>query len=567
MKENVVVIGAVALGSKAACRYKRLRQDANVTLIDKDDYISYGGCGIPFYVAGDVSDEKQLRSTSFHMTRDEDFFLNDKGVLAMTGTEVMKIDRVNKTVHIKKRNDEENDIPYDKLVIATGSKPRRLDIPGISLGNVFNVSSLGDAIALKQKIIEGGINNAVIIGAGFIGLEMAQALADMWEIETTVIEYFDQIMPGFISKTFAMMGQCGMEENGVKFHLGEVVQSLEGDDRVRAVKTDKQTLKADMVIMSVGVVPDTALAKEADLEISQAGHIIVNDRMQTSDPDIFAGGDCVQITNLVTDKPFYVPLGSMANRQGRVIGTNLAGGDARFKGSAGGFVVKIFDKSMAGAGLSIETAKKEGFDAVSVQAAQFDRAHFYPEKEIIYLELVADRKTGRVLGIQGFGGAGSEMVRRIDAVSPLIMAGARVEDVSNLELAYSPPFASAMDIVNAVANATDNLLNGLYKPVRVEEFIDCWESRDSGEYFFLDCRASADGLPFEEKFPDIWKKIPHDQLQRRFEEVPVDKKLILICNTGVRSYETQINLAARGIKDTLNVGMGMSGIKACGVKF
>ena len=567
MQENVVIVGGVAIGAKAACRYKRLRQNATVTMIDRDEYISYGGCGIPFYVAGDVNDETQLRSTSFHMTRDEAFFLNDKGVIALTGTEVTRIDRTNKTVHVRKKDGTEDDIPYDKLVIATGSLPRQLDIPGASLGNVFNVSSLKDAITIKQKITEGSVNSAVIIGAGFIGLEMAQALADMWEIETTVIEYFDQIMPGFISKTFSLMGQRCMEEKGVHFRLNEEVQAIEGDTLVKSVRTNRGVLKADMVIMSVGVIPNTGLARDAGIEISETGHIIVNDKMQTSDPDIFAGGDCIQIKNMVTDRPFYLPLGSMANRQGRVIGTNLAGGSATFEGAVGSFVVKIFDRSIAGAGLSIETAKKEGFDAVSVQVAQFDRAHFYPEKEIIYLEVVADRKTRRVLGIQGVGGEGSEMVGRINAVASLIAAKAKVEDVSNLELAYSPPFASAMDIVNAVANATDNCLNGLHKPIRVEEFIKCWESRDSGKYFFLDCRASADGKPFEEKFPEIWKNIPHDQLQRRIDEVPKDKTLILICNTGVRSYEAQINLAARGITDTFNVGMGMSGLRACGVKF
>ncbi len=567
MQEKVVVIGGVAVGAKAACRYKRLQQNASVTMIDKDEYISYGGCGIPFYVAGDVNDETQLRSTSFHMTRDEAFFLKDKGVTALAGTEATRIDRTNKTVHVRKKNGNEDDIPYDKLVIATGSIPRHLDIPGTSLGNVFNVSSLKDAITIKQRITEGSINSAVIIGAGFIGLEMAQALADMWEIETTVIEYFDQIMPGFISKTFSMMGQHIMEEKGVHFRLNEEVQAIEGNTLVNSVRTNKGIVKADMVIISAGVIPNTVLAKEAGIKTSETGHIIVNDKMQTSDPDIFAGGDCVQIKNMVTDKPFYLPLGSMANRQGRVIGTNLAGGSARFEGAAGSFVIKIFDRSIAGAGLSVEGAKKEGFDAISVQVAQFDRAHFYPEKEIIYLELVTDRKTRRVLGIQGVGGEGSEMVGRINAVASLVAAKAKVEDVSNLELAYSPPFASAMDIVNAVANATDNCLNGLHRPIRVEEFIKCWESRDSGKYFFLDCRASADGKPFEERFPKIWKNIPHDQLQDRIDEIPKDKTLILICNTGVRSYETQINLAAHGITDTFNTGMGMSGIKACGVKF
>jgi NADPH-dependent 2,4-dienoyl-CoA reductase/sulfur reductase-like enzyme/rhodanese-related sulfurtransferase len=567
MTENIVIVGAVAVGAKAACRFKRLRQDANVTIIDKDELISYGGCGIPFYVAGDVSDETELRSTSFHMVRDEKFFLNDKGVVAMTGTEVTKIDRSNKTVHIKKNSGKESDISYDKLVLATGSVPRQLDMPGTNLKNVFNVSNLRDAIAIKKKITQGQVEKAVIIGAGFIGLEMAQALADMWEIDTTVIEYFDQVMPGFVSRSISLMAQRCMEKNEVKFHLEEIVQALEGDEYVTGVKTNKRTLPADMVIMSVGIVPNTILAKEAGIETGPGGHIIVNDRMQTSDPDIYSGGDCVLIKNLVTGKPAYFPLGSMANRQGRVIGTNLAGGDGRFKGGVGSFVVKIFEKSLAGAGLSIDMARKEGFDAVSVQVAQFDRAHFYPEKEIIYLELVVDRKTRTVLGIQGWGGEGSEMVGRINAVVPLIINKAKVEDVSNLEIAYSPPFASAMDIVNALGNTTENFLDGMYKPMQMEEFIECWKSRNNGECYFLDCRADADAIPFQEKFPEIWKSIPHDELERRCDEVPRDKKIILLCNTGIRSYEAQINLAAHGIDDTVSVESGISGLKDCGIEF
>lgn len=567
MSENIVIVGAVALGAKAACRFKRLRQDANVTMIDRDELISYGGCGIPFYVAGDVSDETELRSSSFHMIRDENFFLNDKGVVAMTGTEVTKIDRTNKTVHIKKKSGEESDISYDKLVLATGSVPRKLNIQGANLKNVYNISNLKDAIAIKQKITQGEVEKAIVIGAGYIGLEMAQALADMWEIETTVIEYFDQVMPGSVSRSISIMAQRCMEKNGVKFYLEETVQSIEGDEYVTAVKTDKRTIPTDLVIMAAGIVPNTILAKESGIETGADGHIIVNDRMQTSDPDIFSGGDCVMIKNLVTGKPDYIPLGSIAHRQGRVIGTNLAGGDARFKGGVRSFVVKIFERSLAGAGLSIDIARKEGFDAVSIQVAQFDRAHFYHEKEIIYLELVVDRKTRTVLGIQGWGGEGSEMVGRINAVVPLIMNKAKVEDVSNLEIAYSPPFASAMDIVNALGNTTENFLNGMYKPMDMEEFVDCWKSRNNGEYFFLDCRARADAMPFEEKFPEIWKSIPHDELERRCDEVPRDKKIILICNTGIRSYEAQINLAAKGIDNTVSVGSGIAGLKDCGIEF
>jgi len=566
MAENILIIGAVAVGPKSACRFKRLCQDGNVTLIDQDDIISYGGCGIPYYISGDVSDESELRSTSFHMVRDETFFRDDKGVTALTGTKALSIDRKNKKVRIRDKSGE-RDIPYDKLVLGMGTRPRDLNIPGISLKNVYRVGNMHDAIAIKQMISAGQAEKAVVIGGGFIGLEMAEALADMWQIDTSIVEYCDQIMPGFVSKSFARMAQKRMEDEGVHFYLGEGVEALEGEGTVERIRTNKRTLDADLVIMAVGVAPNTALAAEAGLDIGPNGFIAVNDHMQTSDPDIYAGGDCVQIKNLVTGKPGFFPLGSMANRQGRVIGTNLAGGNAVFKGGVGSFVVKTFDMALAGAGLSDETARKYGFDAVGIQVAQFDRAHFYPEKEIIYLELVVDRKTRRVLGIQGFGGQNSGMFARVNAVATILQYQPLVEAVSNLELAYSPPFASAMDIINALGNAAENYLDGRYAPMDFDEFAAYWPNRGQNGCFYLDCRAYADAKVFEDKYPGIWKSIPHNELLQRMDEVPRDKKLVLICNTGVRSYEAQINLRARGIDNTVSVGAGMASLKQVGMDF
>jgi len=567
MSENIVIIGAVAVGPKSGCRFKRLRQDGNVTLIDQDEIISYGGCGIPYFVSGDVSDESELRSTSFHMVRDKTFFEDDKGVTALPATKALKIDRDNKTVRVQERDGSEKDMPYDKLVIGVGTKPRELNIPGTSLKNVFRVGNMHDALQIKQMVTAGQVEKAVVIGAGFIGLEMAEALADMWQIDTTVVEYCDQIMPGFVSRNFSTMAQRTMEEEGVKFYLGESVEAIDGDDAVQSVKTNKRTLDTDMVILAVGVTPNTDIAREAGLEIAPGGFIKVNDKMQTSDPDIYAGGDCVEIKNLITGKPGFFPLGSMANRQGRVIGTNMAGGNGVFKGAVGSFVVKTFDMALAGAGLSIETARKEGFDAISVQVSQFDRAHFYPEKEIIYLELVVDQKTRRVLGIQGFGGVGSGMFARINAVASILQYHPTVDAISNLELAYSPPFASAMDIINALGNATENYLDGNYVPMEQDEFETNWSNLNDSECFFLDCRAYADASVFEKKYPEIWKSIPHNELLKRLDEVPKDKKLILVCNTGVRSYEAQINLKAKGFENTVSVGAGIASLKQYGLDF
>ena len=567
MSRKIVIIGGVALGPKAACRAKRLAPDAEVYLIDRDDYISYGGCGIPFYISGDISDESVLRSTSFHMVRDEHFFLKDKGVIAMTGTEATRIDRNSKVVHIRKRDNSIDTLPYDKLVIATGTRPRRLNLPGENLANVFTVSNLHDAMGIKQAVTNEAPEKAVIIGAGFIGLEMAEALSDMWEIETAVVEVCDQVMPGFVSPHLAAMVEKHLSDHGVNVYTGEKVLEITGDGKVTGVRTDKRELAADLVIISTGVVPNTDLAKTAGLELTPQGLVVVNNKMQTSDPDIYSGGDCVAVTNLITGEPGYFPLGSMANRQGRVVGTNIAGGNATFDGAVGSFVVKVFDSSLAGAGLTVDKARAAGFDAVGVMIAQFDRAHFYIEKEVIYLQLVVDRKTRRVLGIQGFGGSGSELVGRINAVATILKYQPSVEDVGNLEIAYSPPFASAMDSINALGNTAANFLDGRHRPMGLDDFRKIWTDRENGDVVFLDCRAPADARSFANRFPDIWKSIPHDQLGDRLDEVPKDRKIILVCNTGIRAYETQLNLDAAGIKDSVSVGAGIAGLKEAGLDF
>ena len=309
MSLKVVVIGGVALGPKAACRLKRVDPDADVTLVDASKLISYGGCGIPYYISGDVSESTQLQETSFHMVRDEEFFQSCKDFKVMTETRALSIDRKAKTVLVQAKDGTQSTLPYDKLVLGTGSTPRRLPIPGRELGNVFTVATLDEAIRIKEQVAAGGVGSAVIVGAGFIGLEMAESFADMWGIQTTVVEVADQVMPGFLSKSMATIAQKHLEEHEVVVHTAEMVQTIEGEDgKVVRVKTNKRTIDADLVILAVGVIPSDTLAKEAGLVCSDRGGIIVSKTMQTSDPDIYAGGDCVVIENLVTGKPGYYPL-------------------------------------------------------------------------------------------------------------------------------------------------------------------------------------------------------------------------------------------------------------------
>ena len=305
--------------------------------------------------------------------------------------------------------------------------------------------------------------------------------------------------------------------------------------------------------------------KDSSGDVAFMMRMIAAVRPLRPDFTFLTGWDCVLVPNAITGKPGYYPLGSLSNRQGRVIGDNLAGKDSVSPPVVGSFVVKLFDVCLCGAGLTLKKALEEGFDAISVRMCQLDRAHFYPTKELMYLELVVDRSTRQVLVIQGVGSKGDATVGRINAVAALLSRKPRVEDISNLELAYSPPFSSAMDIVNALGNVADNLLDGRMHPIGCEVFAETWEKIEKGEVCLIDCRARADAKVYEEKYPGIWKGIPQDELLRRMDELPKDKPIVLICNTGVRSYEAQLNLRAMGHTDNVTVFGGVAMLKHWGM--
>ena len=565
MPQQVVIIGGVALGPKAACRFKRLEPESNVIMLDRSPRISYGGCGIPYYVSGEVSDITGLQSTAFHMVRNPGFFHDVKDVDARNETEVTAIDRAAKTVTAKHLpTGREETIPYDKLVLAMGSRPRKLPIKGLDLAGVHTVDSLEAAESIKKAVAAGGVGSVAIIGSGFIGLEMAVAFADMWGLEVTVIELFDQILPGVTGPTLSTMARKHMEEKGVAFRLSEQVARIEGDGKVERVVTDKGVIEADMVIVSVGVVPNSELAKAAGIAVSERGGVLVDECMRTSDPDIYAGGDCIEVKNLVTGQPMYLPLGSMANRQGRIIGDNLAGGSSRFAGVVGSWCVKLFDLGAAGTGLTLAGATRAGYDAVATHITAVDRAHFYPEHGLMSLELVAERGTRRVLGLQGVSVMGDALVGKINTVAAMLPYAPTVSDISNVEVAYSPPFAAAMDILNTVGNAADNILTGQNKGISVTEFAQLWDDAASGIHI-IDCRENLLGAPLEEKYPQRWHNIPQGQLRHRLGEVPKDKPVVLMCNTGARSYEALVILTDAGFHQVVSVEGGMAAVKAAGV--
>ncbi|MGA9756368.1 MAG: FAD-dependent oxidoreductase [Desulfobaccales bacterium] len=566
--KRVVIIGAVALGPKVACRLKRLRPDFEVTMVDQGEYISYGGCGIPYYISGDLSDIKELMSTSFHMLRTPEFFDGAKDVRVRTRTRALAIDRDQKLVRLRDlESGREEDLPYDELVLATGSRPRPLPVPGADLPGVMSVANLSAAMAVRDRIAKGEVGRVVIIGAGAIGVEMAEAVSDLWGLTTTLVEVTPQVLPDFLEPGLARMVARHLRDKDIALHLAATVREIRphaGDDHALEVVTGQEILPADLVITAVGAIPNTELARQAGLLVSPDGGIIVNRRLQTSDPHIYAGGDCIDNHHLITGKSAYFPSGSLANRQGRVIGTNLAGGSATFNGIVGSFTLKTFEMAIAGAGLNLAAALREGFDAVAALVIQADRAHFYPTQDLMYLHLVVDKKTRRLLGAQGLSHNGDALVGRINSIAALLPFKADLSDLSNLEVAFATPFAAALDIVNAVANTLENILDGYNRTIEVAEFEQCSLTDQAGDTICLDVRGAANAAPYIDLFGHRWLNIPQETLKHRFQEIPPDKRLLVVCNSGVRSYEALRQLETAGLTNAVNLQGGLAALKKSG---
>ncbi|MDR9500723.1 MAG: FAD-dependent oxidoreductase [Desulfurivibrionaceae bacterium] len=561
MGQKIVIVGGVAAGPKTACRAKRLMPDAEITLVDQDSLISYGGCGIPYYVSGDVADEDELRKTSFHMTRNEDFFLRAKGIHVRTLTRCLAIDRQAKCIEVEDlKSGTRESLPYDKLVIATGSQPFVLPIPGADLEGVYTISDLHKAITIKQQLATGKIGRAVVIGGGAIGLEMAEAFTDLWGVETSVVEFMPQLLPRIIDPWFATMLQKHMEAMGVSIYTGEGASEIIADDNGRACKvvTPHRTLETDIVIMATGVRPRSQLAEEAGLLVSPFG-IVVNPRLQTSDPNIYAAGDCIEVTHMVSGQKFTAPLGSLANREGRIVADNLAGIPSFYPGAMGSFIMKAFERSIGATGLSLESARAAGFDADAAITAPSDRAHFFPDEAKIPLQMVFDRRSRRVLGVQGFGPMNDAVLTRIDAAAALIAKNSTIDDFSLCEMAYAPPFATALDALNGAANVADNMQMNRQRNVAIPDFL-AWMDDFSGrpDWLALDIRHPAETKAFKEKFGAAWLELAYDQVRANHQDLPRDKTLIIICDAGTRSYETQVFLDSVGLTNTLVLGGGFN---------
>ncbi|PMP68277.1 MAG: pyridine nucleotide-disulfide oxidoreductase [Thermodesulfobacterium geofontis] len=565
---RVVIIGAVACGTKTACRLKRLRPDAEIVLIDKDEFISYGGCGMPYYLTEDVSHIDELRRTIFYVLRDEKFFQEIKGITTLTKTLAEEIDRKKKVVKVRYlESGKMEEIPYDKLVIATGSVPKIPPIPGVNLDGVFTLSNLHDAIKIKERLVSKKVERPLVIGAGFIGLEVVEAFGESWELPVTLLEYFPQVLPRFIDPFISRIIENHLKTKGVNVVLNARIKEIVGENgKVKGVRTENGFYPADLVLLATGVKPNTELAKKAGLFVSpNTEGIVVNERMQTSDPDIYAGGDCVEIKHLITGKGVVMPMGSLANRQGRVIATNIAGGKATFKGTVGAFILKCFDMAIGGCGLSLEIALSEGFkDATYALNIQHERAHFF-STGYSYYSLVFDKRTTKVLGFQTVGPFTDGTLARVHAISSILPSTPTIEEISSLELPYSPPFNTALDPIHVTSFIAENIIYERFKPIAWDEIIERLKKKDD-KMLIIDVRNPNEVKDITQKYPN-WINIPYQEARRKIKDLPRDKDLVVVCSVGARAYEAARWLINEGFK---NVYVALGGIilpKSWGVEF
>ncbi len=537
---RVVVIGGVAAGPKVASRVIRLNPQAEVTLIEKGEFLSYAGCGLPYYVAGVVKEQKELMCTPLGVVRDPVFFHEIKNVKVRNRTEALAIDRKNKKITLKDlMTDSKEEIPYDELVLATGATPFVPPVEGINLGNVFTLHRIEDAEGIKKVLAEEKAKDVVIVGGGLIGLEMTEAIVSKG-CRVTIVEKLPHILP-ILDEEMAMLLSRYLESKGVKVKTGTTLTGIKGREKAETVVTDKGEIPCDMVIMAIGVRPNSRLAKEAGLEIGKFGGICVNECMQTSDEHIYAAGDCVETKDLITGEPVFIPLGSTANKQGRVVANRICGQEDSFPGVIGSTVCKVFEYAVGRTGLTERQARAAGFECMTVLNPAPDRAHYYPDARLLMMKMVVDKKTRRLLGLQAIGPG--EVDKRVDVAATAITAKMTVEDIAHLDLCYAPPYSPAMDNIITTADIARNKLDGICEFITPQQVKAKMDNKE--DFVFLDVRSQEE---FDEVSLSQSILIPLGQLRKKYTELPMDKEIITFCKISLRGYEAALILKGKGFK-------------------
>lgn len=519
---KVVIIGGVAGGATAAARIRRIDENAEIIVFERSDFISYANCGLPYYIGGIIEDENDLT-----LQTPESFWERFR-VNMRINHEVLSINTKKKTVVVKNlKSGKEFEESYDKLLLSPGAKPIKPNLKGIESNKIFTLRTVEDTLKLKQYINKKMPKSAVIVGGGFIGIEVAENLNKLG-INITLIEASKQLMSPFDSDMVSFI-HSEIRKNNINLMLNSIVDGFEDtNDGINVILKESFIIKADMVIMAIGVSPETCLAKNAGLELGIKGSIVVNDKMETSVPDIYAVGDAVQIKNFITNNDTLISLAGPANKQGRIAADNICGGNSHYTGAQGSSIIKIFDLTAATTGINERIANQIGINYDKVVLSPMSHAGYYPGGKVMTLKVLFEKDTYRLLGAQIVGFDGVD--KRIDVLATAIRAKMKAYNLSELDLAYAPPYSSAKDPINMAGFIIDNIKNDIVKQWYYE---DVDNLPNDGSITLLDTRTVRE---YERGHINGFINIPVDELRERINELDKTKPVYVICQSGLRSY-------------------------------
>lgn len=519
---KVVIIGGVAGGASAAARIRRLDENADITVFEKTGYISYANCGLPYFIGDVISDKRELT-----LQTPESFWSKFR-IVVKVSHEVTAINSEEKTVTVKNLlTGEQWNETYDKLLLSPGAKPVRPNLPGIDSDKVFTLRTVEDTFQIHDYIDEKIPKSAVVVGGGYIGIEVAENLKERG-LDVTIVQKPNQLM-NTIDYDMAAFVHSKLRAKGVNLKLkNNVVGFKEENGGITALLEGGQKISADMVLLAIGVVPENSLAKSAGLELGVKGSIVVNDRMETSVKDIYAVGDVIQVKHVVTEENAVIALAGPANKQGRIVADNICGRDSHYQGSMGTSIIKIFDMTVAGTGLTERAAKLAGINYESIILSPSSHAGYYPGAKAMTMKVVFEKDTLKILGAQIIGSDGVD--KRIDVIATAMNVGIKADKLKDLDLAYAPPFSSAKDPVNMAGFMIENINEGVVKQYHWEDIENL--PRD-GSVTLLDVRTVGE---YSRGHIEGYINIPVDDLRDRLNEIDKDKPVYVICQSGLRSY-------------------------------
>ena len=534
-KRKIVVIGGVAGGATAAGRARRMNESAEITVLERGGEISFANCGLPYHISGDIPERKSL------ILRSAKAFWDRYRILAKTNVEVTRIDRTAKVVFFRESGKEDK-ISYDKLILSQGAAPMLPPVAGLENIPAFSLRTLEDMDSINLQTSNSSSKNVIVVGGGFIGVEMAEAFVKRG-FTVDLVEFAPQIMIS-VDSEFAQMAEEEMIKHGVKVHKGTKIESVSKEKEVLLANGIK--IHADFILFAAGVRPELELAKNAGLKIGEFGGLSVNEYLQTSDPDIYAVGDMIEVLHRISGKTVRIPLAGPANRQGRIAADNaVADAKKKYNGAVGTAVVKVFDKTLGSTGLTEKFLRQSGSDVGVSFVHSNNHAGYFPGAERLALKLVYEKKTGKLLGAQCFGGEGAD--KRIDTAATALASGMTVQEIAELDLAYAPPFSSANDPINFAAFQASNQLEGSVNIISASE-LDSLK-----DFFFLDVR-NPDEISRYKVNTNLQIKV--DSLRDHINEIPKDRKIVCLCQSGQRSYIASRILVQSGFKDVVNLAGG-----------